>query len=143
MVSRIHRKYIKGSLVKYADDQISSVTMYDEMEEPDVTSANSWAQIVVQVDELPGRDNDWIGSGRMIVEIGSRKEQSGAENAYYAATVAESFCTTFRDAVTITDGQNTLGVAVFDTRATTRPLGEADGIQQYYWECDFKIYTSR
>ena len=138
-MTRILTRYVIGSLISRAIAQMSGVTVYGENESPDVTSANKWAQIFVEFTDTPSRDSDWIGEGRMLADINARESLN---NIYTAPAIAEDFTTVFRSNVTITDGSSTKGVAVFDTKPVSRPIGTTDGIQAYYWECSFKVYTS-
>jgi len=74
------------------------------------------------------------------VWIGARKDSG---NIYAAKTVAHSFSTTFaKQTITVKDDVGTDKGWVRFKDAISRPLGEADGIINHYWEAPFYVNSA-
>jgi hypothetical protein len=139
-MTRVQESLIYGAIYKEADTEIAGVTMYPPELEPDVTSQDDWAQIQIELDDVPMHSGEWSGAGKMKVFIGARKTGG---NIYAAKTVAHSFSTTFaKQTVTVKNNAGTTVGWVRFYDAMSRPLGEADGIINQYWEIPFYVYSA-
>lgn len=136
MTSRINEKQIYGALLTYADTNISGVTFYESETEPAITGASAWCMFEIEYTEQETSRESWMAEGRLTAYISSRK--SGG-NVFAARHISHQLSDKFiKVGVPITISSSTIGYIKFKV-PSTHSLGEADGILNHWWSCEFFV----
>jgi hypothetical protein len=138
MVTRINEKHIYGAFLTRLDSAITGTLFYGTTEEPKTSAKKAWCSVDMDYEEVDSRNNNWVGGGRLTLVINARK----SKNAYTSRAIAADITAALvKKAVTITVSSVTSGYIAFNGAASTRSLGEEDGVQSHWWSAEFRVYS--
>lgn len=139
-MSRVEEKLILGAIVKAAVAGIANTKFYVPEQEPAVTSTYKMVMIDIEMDDQAMRSDEWMGQGVVKAFIRCRLDTGSGVNVYSSKTMAHDLSTLFvRKTIDVVDNASATVGYIRITEAISRPMGEADGIIEHYWQAPFFV----